>query len=78
MWIWNRQHSGSRGYRSREVGSPEYDPDDLGIDEPRRPLVSTAGLSAGGGIVTQRMRVSAITELKEFVGKDNDEDRARG
>ena len=32
---------------------------------------------ANSGTVIQRLRVSAISELKEFSGKDKDEDRAR-
>ncbi|CAI5747154.1 unnamed protein product [Peronospora destructor] len=50
----------------------EYDPDDLQIDEPRRPAVATTG----GGMTTQRIRVSAISDLKEFAGKEHVEDRA--
>ena len=51
----------------------EYDPDNLIADEPRRPQVATAEI----GLIIQRIRVSAIYDLKEFSGKDNDEDRAR-
>ena len=36
----------------------------------------TETLQNGGGI-PQRVLVSAMTELKEFSGKDRDEDRAR-
>ena len=63
---------------SRHSQSREYDPDNLSVYKPRRPLVAAAEATADAGIVTQRIRVSAITELKEFAGKDNDEDRARG
>jgi hypothetical protein len=34
-------------------------------------------VSSGGTLSSTRIRVSAISELKEFSGKDNDEDRAR-
>ena len=54
----------------------EYDPDDLWIPEPRKPQVATIGDSSHN-VTTQRIRVSAISELKEFSGKDRDEDRAR-
>ena len=62
--------------QSRHSRPSEYDPDDLEIDEPRRPLVATTEATPGGGISTQRIRVSAISDLKEFAGKDHDEDRA--
>ncbi|CAI5746607.1 unnamed protein product [Peronospora destructor] len=54
----------------------EYDPDDLQIDEPRRPAVATTEAVTGSGMTTQRIRVSAISDLKEFAGKEHDEDRA--
>ncbi|KAG2970381.1 hypothetical protein PC116_g25562 [Phytophthora cactorum] len=31
----------------------------------------------GGSSMIQRVRISAISDLKEFTGKDQDEDRAR-
>ena len=53
------------------------DPDDSGKDELRRPLVATAETVPGGGSSAPLIRMSAIAELKEFNGKDKDEDRAR-
>uniref|UniRef100_A0AAV1VBW5 CCHC-type domain-containing protein n=1 Tax=Peronospora matthiolae TaxID=2874970 RepID=A0AAV1VBW5_9STRA len=55
----------------------EYDPDDLWMPEPRRPHVAATGATTGGGSITQRIRISAISELKEYSGKDREEDKAR-
>ena len=40
-------------------------------------MMATAETLQNGGGVPQRIRVSAMTELKEFSGKDIDEDKAR-
>ena len=42
----------------------EYDQDDLWMAEPRRPQVATTGMSTGASAVTQKIRISAISELK--------------
>ncbi|GMF30457.1 unnamed protein product [Phytophthora fragariaefolia] len=55
----------------------EFDPDDLSIDSLRRAAVASAETSTKAGVAAPRIRVSAISELKEFSGKDNDENRAR-
>ncbi|KAL4157710.1 hypothetical protein PRNP1_003495 [Phytophthora ramorum] len=55
----------------------EYDPDDLNVGVAPRAAVASAGATGGGTLSATRIRVSAISELKEFSGKDNDEDRAR-
>uniref|UniRef100_A0AAV1VKB8 Retrotransposon gag domain-containing protein n=1 Tax=Peronospora matthiolae TaxID=2874970 RepID=A0AAV1VKB8_9STRA len=55
----------------------EYDPDDLWMPEPRRPHVAATGATTGGGSITHRIRISAISELKELSGKDREEDKAR-
>ncbi|POM70504.1 LOW QUALITY PROTEIN: Hypothetical protein PHPALM_13041, partial [Phytophthora palmivora] len=77
---------GMRDVEMESVGSHsgyqgEFDPDDLSIDVPRPALVASAGVSSGtqprAGVAAPRIRVSAISELKEFSGKENDEDRAR-
>ena len=34
-------------------------------------------MASGGGLNATRIRMSAIADLKEFNGKDKDEDRAR-
>ena len=51
--------------------------DDLSVGEPRRPAIASTETTAAGGSIAQRICVSAVSELKEFAGKDNDEDRAR-
>ncbi|KAF0688134.1 Aste57867_20223 [Aphanomyces stellatus] len=61
------------------VGSDhgEYDPDDLDLPASRQATVAAAATATGLPAVTPRIRVSAMSELKEFAGKDDDEDRAR-
>ncbi|OWY97778.1 hypothetical protein PHMEG_00031611 [Phytophthora megakarya] len=70
------------------VGTPdldswEYDPDDLGISSSSghnssRAAVAMAAIGSGNSSsLIQRVRISAISDLKEFTGKDMDEDRAR-
>ncbi|CAI5718029.1 unnamed protein product [Peronospora effusa] len=63
---------GSRHSRSN-IGGPL----DLGFEDLRRPLVAAAEAMQSGGFTTQRIRVSAIANLKKFTGRDRDEDRAR-
>ena len=55
----------------------EYDPDDLWMAEPRRPQVAATGVTTGASSVIQRIRISAISELKEFSGKDREVDKAQ-
>ncbi|POM71991.1 LOW QUALITY PROTEIN: Hypothetical protein PHPALM_11368 [Phytophthora palmivora] len=59
----------------------EFDPDDLIIDKRRLALVASTGVSSGNqtraAVVGPPIRVFAISELKEFSGKENDEDRER-
>ncbi|OWY91905.1 hypothetical protein PHMEG_00039308 [Phytophthora megakarya] len=60
--------------RTPDLDSGEYDPDDLGM------IPSSSGHNSGSGnssSLIQRVRISAISDLKEFTGKDMDEDRAR-
>ncbi|GMF50503.1 unnamed protein product [Phytophthora fragariaefolia] len=67
------------------VGSPdqpitawEYDLDDLDLGRPACATVATTTATTSGQATnTPRIRVSATSELKEFAGKDGDEDRAR-
>ncbi|KAE9307716.1 hypothetical protein PF008_g21164 [Phytophthora fragariae] len=57
-----------------------YDPDDLDLGQPARAAIATTTTTATTArTVTgaSRLRVSAMSELKEFSGKDGDEDRAR-
>ncbi|OWY92711.1 hypothetical protein PHMEG_00038167 [Phytophthora megakarya] len=55
----------------------EYAPDD--VDWPTSPqaTVATAATGATASTMIQGVRISAISDLKEFTGKDQDEDRAR-
>ncbi|EGZ25057.1 hypothetical protein PHYSODRAFT_326125 [Phytophthora sojae] len=56
----------------------EFDPDDLDLSWPIRAAVATTATASPGGTGTApRIRVCAMSELKEFSGKDGDEDRAR-
>ena len=57
--------------------SNEYDFDDLDMQNIRRPQVAAAETLNSGGFNAQRIRMSAIAELKEFSGRERDEDRAR-
>uniref|UniRef100_A0AAV1TT05 Uncharacterized protein n=1 Tax=Peronospora matthiolae TaxID=2874970 RepID=A0AAV1TT05_9STRA len=54
-----------------------FDPDDLDIDGVRRPHLATTEAIVGEGFAAQRICMSAITHLKEFSGRDHDDDRAR-
>ena len=54
-----------------------FDPEDLDIDDLRRPQLATTEAITGGGSAAQRIHVSAITELKKFSDRDHDDDRAR-
>ncbi|KAE9282870.1 hypothetical protein PR003_g27290, partial [Phytophthora rubi] len=56
----------------------EYDPDDLDIGATRRTAVTAAAVASTGSPAVQRVKISAISDLKEFTGKDRDEERARG
>ncbi|POM60947.1 hypothetical protein PHPALM_30120, partial [Phytophthora palmivora] len=55
----------------------EYDPDDIDFPTAARATVATATTGSAGSTMIQRVRISAISDLKEFMGKDQDEDRAR-
>ncbi|OWZ12465.1 hypothetical protein PHMEG_00014366 [Phytophthora megakarya] len=61
-------HHGSNG---------EYDPDNLSIDTPQQAVIESAGAASALSTTTPRVRVSTISELKKYSGKDHDEDRAR-
>ncbi|OWY99367.1 hypothetical protein PHMEG_00029632, partial [Phytophthora megakarya] len=77
------QNAGSRdvdmeSIRSSDPGSNwEYDPDDIDFPAPAQAAVATAASGSTGSTMIQRVRISAISDLKEFSGKDPDEDRAR-
>uniref|UniRef100_A0AAV1UPN7 Retrotransposon gag domain-containing protein n=1 Tax=Peronospora matthiolae TaxID=2874970 RepID=A0AAV1UPN7_9STRA len=61
-----------------EVFDPDdIDPDDSGQEDRRHAMVALTETFQDGGSIPQRIRVLAMTELKEFSGKDRDEDWAR-
>ena len=62
---------------SRHSRSNNYDSGNSGSENPRRPQMATTETVFGGGVGTQRLRMSAIADLKEFSGRDKEEDRAR-
>ncbi|POM61279.1 LOW QUALITY PROTEIN: hypothetical protein PHPALM_29726, partial [Phytophthora palmivora] len=55
----------------------EYDPDDIDFPMAARATVATATTGSAGSTMIQRVRISAISDLKEFTEKDQDEDRTR-
>ncbi|POM64180.1 Hypothetical protein PHPALM_20326 [Phytophthora palmivora] len=62
----------------RHPSPHEYDPDDLDLDPPRRAAVASASATTTGRSTSvPRIQVSAMSELKEFAGREGDEDRAR-
>ncbi|OWY97203.1 hypothetical protein PHMEG_00032326 [Phytophthora megakarya] len=77
------QNAGSRdvdmeSIRSSDRGSNwEYDPDDIDFPAPAQAAAATAASGSTGPTMIQQVRISAISDLKEYSGKDPDEDRAR-
>ncbi|POM69108.1 LOW QUALITY PROTEIN: Hypothetical protein PHPALM_14644 [Phytophthora palmivora] len=55
----------------------EYDPDDIDFPAAARATVAIATTASAGSTMIQSVRISVISDLKEFTGKDQDEDRAR-
>ncbi|KAE8881265.1 hypothetical protein PF003_g34804 [Phytophthora fragariae] len=49
----------------------------MSLEAPRRAAVASAGATSGNTSTAQQIRVSAISELKDFSGKDGDVDRSR-
>ncbi|KAG3231227.1 hypothetical protein PI124_g23678 [Phytophthora idaei] len=77
-------HHGSQDVEMESVGEvdladlhEEFDPDDLDFPSPSPAAVVAMTGGGGGSSMIQRVRISAISDLKEFTGKDQDEDRAR-
>ncbi|EGZ13103.1 hypothetical protein PHYSODRAFT_334907 [Phytophthora sojae] len=75
---------GSRDVETESAGSPdqdlsqwEYDPDDIDLPSSAPAAVATAASGSTGSSLIQHVRISAMSDLKEFSGKDQDEDRAR-
>ncbi|KAE9289585.1 hypothetical protein PF008_g25850 [Phytophthora fragariae] len=56
----------------------EYDPDDIDMKNARRTATTAVAIAPIGSPAVQRVKISAISDLKEFTGKDHDEERARG
>ncbi|KAG6612058.1 reverse transcriptase [Phytophthora cinnamomi] len=78
------QNPGSQDVDMESTESPdpdhshwEYDPDELDFPTPSRAAVATTTAGSTGSTMIQRVRISAISDLKEFSGKVQDEDRAR-
>ncbi|GMF53887.1 unnamed protein product [Phytophthora fragariaefolia] len=77
------QNPGSQDVEMLSAGSPdpdphwEYDPDDINLPTSDRSAMATMNTGFMGSTMIQRGRISAISDLKEFSGKDQDEDRAR-
>ncbi|GMF35587.1 unnamed protein product [Phytophthora fragariaefolia] len=77
------QNPGSQDVEMESTGSPdpdphwEYDPDDIDLPTTDRAAMTTMTTGPTGSTMIQRARISAISDLKEFSGKDQDEDRAR-
>ncbi|ETI30140.1 hypothetical protein F443_22737 [Phytophthora nicotianae P1569] len=71
------EKNGAAGRRHGVCGSDhgEYDPDDLDLSASRQATVATAATTTV--VITPRIRVSAISEVQELSGKDDDEDRAQ-
>ncbi|OWZ02546.1 hypothetical protein PHMEG_00025875 [Phytophthora megakarya] len=64
--------------RSSDHGSRwEYDADDVDVPTSAQATVATAAAGSTGSTMIQRVRISAISNLKEFTSKNQDEDRAR-
>ncbi|OWZ16950.1 hypothetical protein PHMEG_0009178 [Phytophthora megakarya] len=77
------QHQGSQDVEMESIRSSyrgsrrEYDPDGVDFPTSAQATVATAAAGSTGFTMVQRVRISAISDLKEFTGKDQDEDRAR-
>ncbi|KAE9113402.1 hypothetical protein PF010_g10078 [Phytophthora fragariae] len=75
---------GERDVDMESVGSQdhpelwEYDPNDLDMGATRQTAATAAAVAPTGSPAVQRIKISAISDLKEFTGKDRDEERARG
>ncbi|EGZ04455.1 hypothetical protein PHYSODRAFT_343257 [Phytophthora sojae] len=77
------QNAGSQDVEMESTGLSDpdqhwkYDPDDIDFPVPARATVATTATGSTGSALIQRVRISAVSDLKEFSGKDQDEDRAR-
>ena len=57
------------------VGTCEYDPDDMDLEGPAARIATAAAGHIPGMI--PRIKLAATSDLKEFHGRNQDEDRAR-
>ena len=62
---------------SRPKGSHDYGHEHREQGGKRLPHVATAGAAESGGLSNQRIRMSAMAEMKEFSGREKNEERAR-
>ncbi|KAG3057956.1 hypothetical protein PI125_g25309, partial [Phytophthora idaei] len=69
-------HPGSQDVEMESVGEvdladlhEEFDPDDLNFPSPSHAVVVAMTGGGGGSSMIQRVRISAISDLKEFTGK---------
>ena len=62
---------------SRPNGSNDYGHELREQGGKRLPQVATAGAAESGGFSNQRIRMSAMAELKEFSGREKNEERDR-
>ncbi|KAE8874840.1 hypothetical protein PF005_g21286 [Phytophthora fragariae] len=53
----------------------EYDPDDLDMRNARRTATTAAAIAPIRSLAVQRVKISAISDLKELTGKYHDEER---
>ncbi|KAE8885312.1 hypothetical protein PF003_g30692 [Phytophthora fragariae] len=67
----------STGSRDPDPSRWEYDPDENDRPIPARTAVATTTTGPPASSTIQQIRISAISDLKEFTGRDQDEDRAR-
>ncbi|KAG2762728.1 hypothetical protein Pcac1_g25493 [Phytophthora cactorum] len=70
-------HAGTQDVDMKSVGSPthaedagEYDPDDLDFPTANRAAIAITAGGSGPSYVIQRVRISAMSDLKEFTGRD--------
>ncbi|CAI5729126.1 unnamed protein product [Peronospora effusa] len=69
MWTWNRPDRFNR--------DPIITIQMIWGWKSKKETSKSAGTVPNGGLVTQRIQMYAIVDLKEFTGRDKDEDRAR-
>ena len=62
---------------SNHTRSHYYDPYDIKDEDFRRRSVATAESIPRSGVTTHRLRLSTVSDLKEFNERDRDDDRAR-